>query len=88
MIGGTRTLERTSDRSGVIKEEDPTEVTGSKAPLPTMIDEGPKGGGGWDEVSIPSLLTICELAPELAYHSVEDGGGVRDMVLKLLINGP
>lgn len=25
---------------------------------------------------------------ESAYHSAEDGGGVRDMVLKLLISGP
>jgi hypothetical protein len=40
MPGATRTLERTSDRHGVIKEEDPTEVTGRDAPLPTMIDEG------------------------------------------------
>jgi hypothetical protein len=64
------------------------EVTGSKALLPTTIDEGPKGGGGWDEVSIQALLALCEPAPESASHSAEDGGGIRDMVLKLLINGP
>jgi hypothetical protein len=40
MPGATRTLERTSDRRGVIKEVDPTDVTGSVAPLPTMMDEG------------------------------------------------
>jgi hypothetical protein len=40
MPGATRTLERINDRPGIINEEDPTEVTGRDAPLPTMIDEG------------------------------------------------
>ena len=30
-------------------------------------------------------MTMWEPAPESAYHSVEDGGGIKDMVLKLLI---
>ena len=28
---------------------------------------------------------MWEPAPESAYHSVEDGGGIKDMVLKLFI---
>ena len=88
MLGATRTLERTRNCYGIEKVEDPTKVTVSKASLPTMIDEGPKERGGWDEVSIPALLAICKSALESMYHSVEDGGGLRDMVLKLLINGP
>ena len=39
-------------------------------------------------MSIPALLAMCEPTLESAYHSTEDGGGVRDMVLKLLIRGP
>ena len=41
----TRTLERKKYHHGVEKECDPTEVTGNRAPLLTMIDEGPDGGG-------------------------------------------
>lgn len=37
------------------------------------------------EDNIPAVLTIWESAPESAYHSVEEGG-VRDMVLKLLVS--
>ena len=48
-------------------------VTGSKAPLPTMIDEGVENVGE-DRVEIlPASAVICELAPESAYHS--DGAG-------------
>jgi hypothetical protein len=46
MLGETRTLERTRGRRAVEKECDPTEVTRSKAPLPTMIDEGLDDEGG------------------------------------------
>ena len=44
MLGDTKTLERTSGRRIVEKECDPVDVTGSEAPLPTMIDEGPDDG--------------------------------------------
>jgi hypothetical protein len=40
MLGDTKTLERTRGRHSVGKERDPMDVTGSEAPLPTMIDEG------------------------------------------------
>ena len=46
MLGETRTLERKSGRHEVENECDPTEVMGSKAPLPTMIDEGSNDEGG------------------------------------------
>jgi hypothetical protein len=46
MLGETRTLERIGGRRSVAKECDPTEVMGSKAPLPTMIDEGLDDEGG------------------------------------------
>ena len=48
MLGATKTLERTRDRCRFEKEDDPTEVTGSRAPLPIMIDEGL--GDGEDEM--------------------------------------
>ena len=38
MLGDTKTLLRTRGRLDVLKENDPIEVTGSKVPLPTMID--------------------------------------------------
>jgi hypothetical protein len=40
MSRATKTLETMRDRCGVIKEVDPMEVTGSKASLPKIIDEG------------------------------------------------
>jgi hypothetical protein len=46
MLGETKTLERTKGRCEVENECDPTKVTGSKAPLPTMIDEGLDDKGG------------------------------------------
>jgi hypothetical protein len=46
MFGETKTLERTKGRREVENESDLTEVTGSKAPLPTMIDEGLDDKGG------------------------------------------
>ena len=46
MLGDTKTLERTSGRRIVEKECDPVDVTGSKVPLPTMIDEGLDDDGG------------------------------------------
>jgi hypothetical protein len=50
-------------------------VTGSKAPLPTMIEEGVEYVGE-DRVEIlPASAVICEPAPESAYHSDGVGGG-------------
>jgi hypothetical protein len=46
MFRDTKTLERTKGRRVVEKECDPTEVTESKFPLPTMIDEGCDDWGG------------------------------------------
>jgi hypothetical protein len=46
MLGETKTLERTKGCCEVENECDPTEVTGSKAPLLTMIDEGLDDKGG------------------------------------------
>jgi hypothetical protein len=46
MLGETKTLERTKGRHEVENKCDLTEVTGSKAPLPTMIDEGLDDKGG------------------------------------------
>ena len=46
MLGDTKTLERTRGRRSVEKECDPRDVTGSEAPLPTMIDEGLDDDGG------------------------------------------
>jgi len=40
MFGDTKTSERTRGRRVVENECDPIDVTGSEAPLPTMIDEG------------------------------------------------
>jgi hypothetical protein len=40
MLGETKTLEIINNRCGVENEWDPTEETGSVAPLPTMMDEG------------------------------------------------
>ena len=55
-------------------------VTGSKAPFPTMIDEGVDEKGGEMVESLPASEVMCEPAPESAYHS--GPGGVRVMVLK------
>jgi hypothetical protein len=46
MLGETKTLEITKGRREVEKECDLTELTGSEAPLPTMIDEGLDDKGG------------------------------------------
>jgi hypothetical protein len=46
MPGETKTLFRTRGRRGVGKENEPIEVTGIKAPLPTTMDEGPDKEGG------------------------------------------
>jgi hypothetical protein len=87
MPGATRTLERTKGRCGVIKEEDPTDVTGRDAPLPTMVEEGCEGGKK-EELSIPTVLVMWELAPESRYHSAVGEGMLSDMVLKLSIREP
>jgi hypothetical protein len=87
MLGATKTFERTNDRRGVIKEEDPTDVTGRDTPLPTMMDEGWEGVE-WEELSIPAVLVMWELAPESRYHSAVEEGTLSDMVLKLSIKEP
>ena len=46
MPGETRTLDRKRGHRGVENKCDPIEVTGSRALLPTMIDEGPDDEGG------------------------------------------
>ena len=61
---------------------DPVAVTGSKAPLPTMIDEGLNGDGGEMVESLPASAVMWKPEPESAYHSKEGAGGFRVMVLK------
>ena len=61
---------------------DPVAVTGSKAPFPTMIDEGVDEKGGEMVESLPASEVMCEPAPESAYHSEVEAGGVNIMVLK------
>jgi hypothetical protein len=46
MPGLTKTLERVRGRLCVEKEEEPVEVTGRRAPLPTIIEEGQEDEGG------------------------------------------
>ena len=53
MLGDTKTLLRTRERRGALKGNEPMEVMGSKAPLPTMIDEGPDKEGGRGEERMP-----------------------------------
>jgi hypothetical protein len=55
MLGATKTLLRTRGRLGIGKEYEPMEVTGSNAPLPTTIDEGPNKEGGCEDDRIPAL---------------------------------
>jgi hypothetical protein len=56
-------------------------VTGSKAPLPTIVDEGVEGVGREEVDILPASEVMCEPAPESAYHS--DGAGLWSvMVLK------
>ena len=82
MLGDTKTLLRTRLRCGKEKMDDPVAVTGSKAPLPTIIEEGVKEEGGEILESLPASDVMCEPATESAYHSEEDAGGFRVMVLK------
>jgi hypothetical protein len=56
MLGNTKTLERTSGCRIVEKECDPVDVTGSEAPLPTMIDEGLDDDGGVKGVENTSIV--------------------------------
>jgi hypothetical protein len=53
MLGETKTLLRTRDLCGVVNEYEPVEVTGSKEPLPTTMDEGSNKEGERGEESIP-----------------------------------
>ena len=62
--------------------ESPTEVTGRAEPLPTMMEEGHEGGGGWVEVRIPASGVVWKEAPESAIQSAEETGEVRVVVLK------
>jgi hypothetical protein len=54
MCGETKTLLRTRLRCGKEKVRDPMAVTGSKAPLPTMMDEGLEEVGKEVVESIPA----------------------------------
>jgi hypothetical protein len=82
ICGETKTLLRTKFRLGKEKVCDPVAVTGSKAPLPTMIDEGVDELGKERVEIVPASAVMCDPAPESAYHS--DGGGCWSvMVLKL-----
>jgi hypothetical protein len=53
MLGETRTLLRTRERCDVGKEYEPVEVTGKRAPLPTIIEEGPDKEGERGDERIP-----------------------------------
>jgi hypothetical protein len=82
MLGDTKTLLRTRLRCGKEKVCDLMAVTGSKAPFPTMIDEGADEEGGEMVESLPASEVMCDSAPESAYHSEVEPGGVNVMVLK------
>ena len=82
MLGDTSTLLRTKLRCGKEKVCDPVAVTGSKAPFPTMIDEGVNEVGEEKVESLPASEVMCEPALESAYHSEVAFGGLRVMVLK------
>jgi len=58
MLGETKTLFRTRGRRGAGKENEPIEVTGSKAPLPTTMDEGPDKEGDRGEEIIPEWAVM------------------------------
>jgi hypothetical protein len=58
MPGETKTLFRTRGRRGVGKENEPIEVTGIKAPLPTTMDEGPNKEGGRGEEIVPEWAVM------------------------------
>jgi hypothetical protein len=73
MCGETKTLLRTRLRRGKEKVWDPMAVIGSKAPLPTIIDEGVEDLGEEMVESLPASAVMCEPALESAYHS--DGAG-------------
>jgi hypothetical protein len=81
MLGDTKTSLRTRLRCGKEKICDPVAMTGSCAPLPTMIDEGVKDDGGEMEERLPVSAVMWEPAPESAYHSEEGAGGLSVMVL-------
>ena len=81
MLGDTSTLLRTKLRCGKEKVY-PVAVTGSKAPFPTMIDEGVNEVGEEKVESLPASEVMCEPAPESAYHSEVAFGGLSVMVLK------
>jgi len=49
-----------------------------------MIEEGADKEGGWIAEILPVFEVMWEAAPESAYHSALDGGGVSVMVLKEL----
>jgi len=58
MPGETKTLFRTRGQCGVGKENESIEVTGSKAPLPTTMDEGPDKEGDRGEEIIPEWAVM------------------------------
>jgi hypothetical protein len=58
MLGETKTLFRTRGQRCAGKENEPIEVTGSKAPLPTTMDEGLDKEGGRGEEIIPKWMVM------------------------------
>ena len=82
MLGDTRTLLRTKLRYGKEKICDPVAVTGSRAPFPTMIDEGVNEVGEEMVESLPASEVMCDLAPESAYRSEVAFDRLSVMVLK------
>lgn len=48
-------------------------VTGSRAPLPTVMEVGKRRGAEWGK--LPGALVMWEEAPVSMYHSLELGGG-------------
>jgi len=58
MLGETKTLFRTRERCGVGNEYEPVEVMGKRAPLPTIMEEGPDKEGGRGDERIPEWAVM------------------------------
>jgi hypothetical protein len=57
---------------------------GSSDPLPTTIEEGVEGEGGWEERRLQEVEVMWLLASESMYHSA-NGSGVREVVLNATV---
>lgn len=64
-LGEIRTLSRRSWPT----DAEPVVVTGNGAPLPTIIEDGLEGEGGWESERIPGWVAIWDVAPESMYQS-------------------